>query len=170
MLAVVQLAHHDGAVNVAIHKFHQHLGAGAGGEHGAPIGAGHALGHAHPGAAAGVAWGMARGGTGGCARCDQATGQGRGATLPAKLNADAAVAVGGEGLALSGHHGGGLQASGGRAVKSARQEAGGGRHCLEMVTVTALLNVGGAQDLGGLGAQVVGGLVGHAQHHKTVGR
>ena len=74
MLAVVQLAHHDGAVDVAIHKVHQHLRAGA-----------------------------------------------------------------------------------------------RGRHRLEMVAVTALLNVGGAQDLGGLGTQVVGGLVGHAQHHKTVG-
>lgn len=35
-----------------------------------------------------------------------------------------------------------------------------------MVAVSIPLNVGGKQELGGLAAQVIGGLVIHTQHHK----
>jgi hypothetical protein len=112
---------------------------------------------------------MARGRAGGGGGRAQPTGQGRRAALPAKLDADAAVAVGGERLAFGGDHGSGLHARGCGALDGGGHQAGGGGHRLELVAVAALLDVGGKQDLGGLAAQVVGGLVGHAQHHKTVG-
>jgi hypothetical protein len=99
VLAVVQLADHDGAVDVAVHKVHQHFGARAGREDRAPVRSSHALRHAHPGAAALVPWGMTRGRAGGAGGRAQATRQGGGTALPAKLDADATVAVGGERLA-----------------------------------------------------------------------
>ena len=61
VLAVVQLADDDGAVDVAIDKVHQHFGARTRCEHCAPVGTRHTFGPPHPGAAAGVTRGMAGG-------------------------------------------------------------------------------------------------------------
>ena len=71
--AVVQLADDDGTVDVTVDEIHQHLGAGARCEHGAPVGAGLILQHAHPGAAARIARSVAGGlSRRGCWRCQAA--------------------------------------------------------------------------------------------------
>ena len=168
MLAVVVLAHDDGAVDVAVHKVDQHFGARTRGEHGAPVGAGAVLCHAHPGAAAlvarGVAGAGARRGGGGA----QSARQRRDAALPCKLHAHAAIAVGAQGLALGGHHLGRLQAGRRGFVHWHRRDAGTRRRGVKAVAVAALFQLAGLQDAGGFGAQVVGRLVGDAQHGKGV--
>ena len=83
------------AVDVAIDKVHQHFGARARGEQGAPVGASHALGHTHPGAAAGITWGMAGGLDAHDVGAAQAAVDRGHASLPGELDAHAAIAVGG---------------------------------------------------------------------------
>ena len=160
--AVVQLADDERAVDVAVDEIDQHLGARARGEKRAPVGARHALRHAHPGAAGGVAGGVAGGRTRRGARGVERTGLRALATLPRELDAHAAIAVGVNGVFTLGHDPGGLRAWCGRGfeVRGQGQQAQGGRGGAQAVAVAALLDVGGAQDLGGLGAQVVGHLVG----------
>ncbi len=168
MLAVVVLAHDDGAVDVAVHKVDQHFRARTRGEHRAPVGAGAVLRHAHPGAAAlvarGVAGAGARRGGGGA----QGARQRRGAALPCKLHAHTAIAVGAQGLALGGHHLGRLQAGRGGFMQRQRCDARTGWNSVKAVAVAALFQLAGLQDAGGFGAQVVGRLVGDAQHGKGV--
>jgi hypothetical protein len=59
--AVVELAEHDGPVDVGVDEADQDFGADARGVDGAPVRAGRGLGHAHPGAGLFAAWGVAVG-------------------------------------------------------------------------------------------------------------
>ena len=168
VLAVVQLADHDGAVDVAIDEIDEHFRARPWCEHGAPVGARHALGHPHPGAAGVVARRMAGVGAGQSPRCIQGARQGRLPALPRKLNADAVVAVCRERLAWRSHDDGRLQA-GGRGLHRRHGCDASREWCRrELVAVAALLQFVRLQDLSGLAAQVVGGLVRHAQDGEAV--
>ena len=110
VLAVVQLAHDDGAVDVAIDKVHQHFGAGS-------VNTAPQLGPATPWAtrtqvpllASPRAWPVD------CAHgvgASQSAIDGRGAAPPGELDAHATIAVGGDWVAYigmdSGDHDGSL--------------------------------------------------------------
>ena len=139
VLAVVQLAHDDGAVDVAIDKVHQHFGAGTGCEHRAPVGTRHTLGHTHPGAAAGVTRGMAGGlGADGVGAAQSAVDGGH-ASLPGELDAHATIAIRGDRIAVGGDHDGSLRAWGHARRCRQRHQAHIGRHGLEVVAVAASL-------------------------------
>ena len=168
VLAVVQLADDDGAVDVAIDKVHQHFGARTRCEHRAPVGTRHALGHTHPSAAAGVTRGMAGGLGAHGVGASQSAIDGRGASLPGELDAHATIAVSGDWVAISSDHDGGLRAWGHARRCRQRHQAHIGRHGLEVVAVAAFVQVRRLQNLGRFGTQVVGRFVGDADDLEVV--
>ncbi|CUI39210.1 Uncharacterised protein [Achromobacter xylosoxidans] len=154
---VVELRHHHGLVDVAIEEFHHDFGALARQVMRAPVGAGLGAGHAQPGAGAIVARRVA--GVVAVAAVAQAARQRPLAALPRELHLDAQVAPGRDAGILRRHHQGGHALGRRRPGSPGGQQRRGGRLGSEVVAVGAMLQVGGGQRLGGLAAQVVGGLV-----------
>ena len=184
-MAVVDGTDDDGAVDVAFEEGDEHFLAAARHEAAAPVGAGQGLGHAHPGAGGFIGGGVLAAGV------VQAAGRGV-AARPGKLQLDAVVAVGGDGLAGHAHddgrlravHGGlGMQPQAVFVVTQGAVRRVGGKHdgalavqrgCVLCSVLLAVEGVReraheGAQPAGGVGAtgggaQIARGLMVHGEH------
>ena len=79
--------------------------------------------------------------------------------LPGELHLDAVIAVGRQHLAVQPDHERGLRVRRGRLAHEHRHHGRSRRHAGKPIEVSAALQIGQAQQLGGLRAEVVGGVV-----------